>query len=306
MTSLLRRLADEQHRAWFAPADARTLAIGRILIFWYAWPGFTVQDFAVFADLASSAWYPVSFFRAWSVPLLDGTGLQALAVVASVATLFALLGLLYPISAPVAAFASLYLRGVPQNFGKVNHAENLIMIALVIFACARAADAWSIDAWLTRRWQQLRRLGAQATLQSGAYRWPMRFVALLVATMYTAAGCSKLLRSGWDWAFSSSFQHLLLRHHFTHVPPTQVGVWIATMPLLCKALAFGALATELATPLALFGRLPFGLMFSALFSMQVSIWLLMGVRFSAMLPLFLCLLPWHAVLARLDAARARR
>lgn len=301
MATTLRRLAGAQHDAWFAPSDPRALAIGRFLIFGYVWPGLTVPDYAVYADFASSAWYPVSFFKAWSVPLLDAASLQSLALVSTIALACAALGLAYRVSAPIAALSTLYLHGVPQNFGKINHSENLLMLALCVFACARAADAWSLDAFLRR----LRGRSVGPAAPSGAHRWPLRFVGLMVITMYTAAGASKLMHSGWDWALSGAFQRLLLRHHFTHQPPTELGVWLASMPLLCNALALGALLTELLAPLALLGRLPFGLLVSALFAMQTSIWLMLGVKFTPMIPMFLCLLPWALLLARFDQLRAR-
>jgi hypothetical protein len=122
--------------------------------------------------------------------------------------------------------------------------------------------------------------------------------------MYAAAGACKLINSGWEWALSDSFRRLLLRHHFTHHPPTHIGVWIADHPSLCKALAFMALCTELSAPLALLGRWLAAVILPGLFLLQVSIWLLLGVKFSPMLPLFLSLLPWNAVLCALDRAKA--
>ena len=296
---LLRRFVDYQHDAWFGPGDARALAIARVLIFGTVWPAFEQRDYAGYVEFAESGWYPVSFFRAWSVPLLDLHSLQALALVSWVALLFAALGLGFRVAAPVAAFSTLYLHGVPQNFGKVNHAENLLMIALFVLACSRASDAWSVDAWLRRR----RRSAPALVPQGGWYRWPLRFVGLMVVTMYAAAGCSKLIHSSWTWALSPSFQRLLLRHHFTHHPPTEIGVWIASMPAVCQGLALGALLTELAAPLALLGAVPFGLLVSALFAMQTGIYLLIGVKFESMVPMFLCLLPWQRMLAAMDRRR---
>lgn len=294
-----------QSAAWFAPMDARALAICRVLVFWHVWPGFRVRDYAAYADFKSSAWYPVSFFDAWSIPLLDGSGLWAASLAASVFAFCALIGLLYPVSAGASALLTLYLHGVPQNFGKVNHSENLLMLALLVFAFARAADAWSVDALISRWRRRSPTSTAASALRSGHYRWPIRFVMLLIVTMYGAAGVSKLIKSGWEWAFSDSFRFLLLRHHFTHDPPTQLAVWLADYPVLCQAVALGALCLELAAPLALLGKWPRRLILPGLFSLQVGIWLLLGVRFSAMLPLFLCMLPWDAWLSRWDGLRGK-
>jgi hypothetical protein len=296
----LRRRVAYQHDAWFGAADARHLAICRLLLFGYAWPGMAVPGYAEYAAYRDSAWYPVSFFRAWSVPLLGASGLEALSWVLSMASLLALVGLCYPIAAPVAALSCLYLRGVPQNFGKINHSENLLVIALLVLALSHAADAWSLDAL----WRRLRGHG-QRLRAGGHYRWPIRFIGLLVITMYGAAGLSKLAASGWDWALGDSFRRLLLRHHFTHRPPTEWGVWVAGFPTLCRALALGALLTELLSPLALLGKWPYRVVLVALGCMQLGIYLLLGVAFRPMLPVFFCLLPWAQLLGGLDWLRAQ-
>jgi hypothetical protein len=296
----LRWLAAGQHEAWFAPADARSLAVCRVLLFWHIWPGWRIEGYASFAEFGSSAWYPVSFFKAWSIPLFDASVLGVMSLAANVLALCALVGFAYPLSAAGTALLSLYLRGVPQNFGKVNHSDNLLIFALLVFAFAKAADAWSVDAVLRQRlWKK-----KPPASPSGEYRWPVRFISLLIVTMYGAAGASKLLNSGWDWALSDSFRLLLLRHHFTHQPPTQIGVWIAELPALCKALALAALLIELSAPLALLSTWLHRLLLPALFALQVGIWLLLGVKFSAMLPLFLCMLPWGYAVSCLDLAKS--
>jgi hypothetical protein len=296
--SWLRSLLRYQHDAWFAPADPRALAICRVVLFGDVCWSLSQDDVAAYADFVPTAWYPVSFFRAWSIPLLGAEGLQRLCVLATLVTLAAMLGLAYRVTAPVGALATLYLRGVPQNFGKVNHSQNLLMVALIVFACARAADSWSFDAWIERRWARQK----PAATPNGCYRWPIRFISLSIVTMYGAAGLRKLLRSGLRWALGDSFRLLLLRHHFTHSPPTRLGVWIAGSPW-CKALAVSALSLETFAPLALLSRQLYRVIVPGLFVLQVSIWLTLGVYFRPMLPLFVCLLPWAEALVWLDGVK---
>jgi hypothetical protein len=267
-----------------------------MLVFWHVWRASGSENYAAYAEFKNSAWYPVSFFKAWSIPLLDAQGLELASTIAAAAMFLSLVGFLYPVSAPIAALLTLYLRAVPQNFGKVNHSENLLIFALFVLAFSRAGARWSVDAVL-RRWLCK---SASPIEESGHYRWPVRFIGLLVAVMYGAAGASKLIHSGWDWALSDSFRWLLLRHHFTHHPPTQIGVWLADFPLVCRGLALAALVAELCAPLALLGKWTYRLLIPAVFALQVSIWLLLGVRFASMLPLFLCLLPWGTGLSWCD------
>jgi hypothetical protein len=259
------------------------------------WPGFDLRGTDRWVVFRSSAWHPRGRWKSLDIPLLSADTLQVLDVAFTVSTLCALLGLFYPVTALGSAVLWCYLGGLPHQFGKLNH-DQLLFFALFVFAFARAADVWSLDAW----WRARR--GRPPPAPSGEYRWPVRFVALLICTMYCAAGCSKLLRTGWDWALSDSFQRQLLRHHFSHDPPTQIGIWLADFPGLCQAAALGALLVELSCPLALLGKWPYRILMPALGLLQLGIWLLMGVYFGHMAALFACLLPWHEALPWVDRA----
>lgn len=280
---------------WFAPSDPRALACCRILVFWSIWPGFVPRNFDVFVRAKSFVWEPVSFFDTLGVPLLGTSALNAMGTVHALAAAAAMLGLFYRPAAVITAVLGLYLNAVSQNFGKINHNNNLLTLAPFVFACSRAADAWSVDAWLRRR-----RGCDVARVQSGEYRWPVQFVALLIANMYMAAGLSKLWRTGLEWSDVDRFAGLLLRHHFTHEPPTRLGVTIASHPLLCAAFAKGALLLELSAPLSLLGRAPRALILWSLGLLQLGIWIVMGVGFMQMVPLFACLLPWQQLVHLVD------
>jgi hypothetical protein len=302
---LAQRSARSMAGAWFAPQDPRALAVCRVILFWFIWPGLKLPHYAQYADLRDSAWYPVSFFSL-GVPLLSRGTLEVMSAVFSVASLCALTGFLYPFTAPLTAVLTVYFLGLPQNFGKINH-DGLVPMALLVLGLARSADVWSIDAWLKRR--IFPRAAAESASRgrqfSGEYRWPIQFLALLVVSMYGAAGWTKLLKAGWDWAFSDSFRLLLLRHHFTHQPVTEIGVWLANFPTVCQWLAFGAMFIEILCPLALLSPWMYRIFIPSLALMQLSIWLLMGVLFRHMVYVFLCLLPWSGALVWLDVARAK-
>src|SRR5690606_3560262 len=100
-------------------------------------------------------------------------------------------------AAPACALTLPYLMGLGNNFGKVDHPNNLLALVLVVLAFSRASDAFSVDALLRRR-------GKHAA-PSGEYRWPITAAWILIAGMYWSAGVSKLLHAGWAWAFSDNF-----------------------------------------------------------------------------------------------------
>src|SRR5690606_30597682 len=81
-------------------------------------------------------------------------------------------------------------------------------------------------------------------------------------------------------------------HQYTRTPITQLGPWLAQYPELCRWVAAGAIVLELAAPLLLLGGY-FTLIFGGgLVALQFGIFLMLGVNFRTMLPVFLTLVPW--------------
>ena len=283
----------------FKPVSATGLACSRIAFFGYAWYGLGRSDLEQWIPYQKVAWRPVGIFKLLELPLASAPVLGWLSHVFWGSLLCAALGLAYRVSAFTAAVTGLYVLGVGNNFGKVSHGTNLFVLALFVFAMARAADKLSLDQLIVRLWRSRGTSSdssPKAALaeppKSGEYYWPLRFVLLLVVVMYCSAGISKLRVSGWSWALSDNFERLLLRHHFTHSPPTTWGVEIASHGHLTQGLALSALLIELLCPLALFSKWAFRFFVPALLGLQIGIYLLIGVAFRPMLPLFLCLAPW--------------
>jgi len=281
---LHQRVMTNAFELFFGKVSPIDLSVCRLVLFGFLFWRYHTQDYA-WEVYRRTLYNPIGMYQ-W-IPLFPAEVIEIMLLVAKVCMVFALVGLFYTPAAIGVALTVPYLIGIGNNFGKVNHSENLLAITLVVFAFARAADSLSIDAWLRRRKQR------PIPSPSGEYKWPIRTVWLIIAGMYFSAGISKLLHSGWEWAFSDSFRLLLLRHHFTHSPPTQIGVWLANYPVACQWLAFVSLMLELLCPLLLLGgryTLIFG---GSLMAMQFGIYVLMGVMFKQMIPVFLILVPWE-------------
>jgi hypothetical protein len=288
---------------WFKPVSATGLAGARIAFFGLAWYLLGRTDLAEWIPYQKVAWRPVGIFKLLGLPLASAPVLGVVSQVFWGSILCAALGLAYRVSAFTAAVTGLYYFGVGNNFGKVSHSTNLYVLGLFVIAMARAADKWSLDQLIVRMWNSRRtrdlsqKVGLAEPPKSGEYYWPMRFVLLLVVVMYCSAGISKLRVSGWSWALSDSFERLLLRHHFSHSPPTTWGVEVARHGYLTQGLALSALLIELLCPLALFSKWAFRFFIPALLGLQVGIYLLIGVSFRPMLPVFACLAPWEKLWA---------
>lgn len=274
---------------WFGPDRPYDLAMARIAFFGYALTQEWKQVFW-WDPLPSGIAEPPGVMR-W-LPILPASQLTWLLWAFRIASLFALLGLGYRVAAVVASVGLFYFVGLENCFGKVMHSGNLYVIGALVLACSRADDALSIKAWLRAR------SGNLEPAPSGEYRWPVRTVWLLIAGMYCAAGISKLMHTGWEWAFSDSFRNLLLSHHYTRDPITPFGLWLAQYPTLCRWVAASALVLELSGPLLLLGGF-FTLVFGGgLMALQLGIFLMLGVKFDTMLPVFLTLVPWTWLFTR--------
>jgi len=285
---------------WYRAADARSLAMRRLILFWVAWRGFDWGQPEEFAKFGGSSWRGIGIPGLLGFPLLSPSTLSVMAFVATVASALSFFGAAYRFAAPVAAFSAFYFQWIVQSAGKVDHNGLVFLLAVCVMACSRAADAWSVDAWLRKR------RGLAAPPPSAEYSWPVRFIAVLVVTMYGAAGLTKLKTTGLAWATSDNLRNLMLAHHFTHHPPTALGVWLANYPTLCHLLAAGALLLEISSPLALFNRYLYRAILPSLALLQFSIYLLLGVFFKHTLVTFACLLPFELLLPSFDRFWAKR
>jgi hypothetical protein len=284
---------------WLLKADPRALAVCRLLLFGLLWPGFHVSSVNSYAAFRGITFRGVGILAALGTPLFSPSILDAIGWASAVTSGCALFGVLFGLTAPVAAVLNLYQNWVVQSSGKTNHGGLLFTCVLFVIAFSRASDAWSFDAAI----RCLR--GKPRPTASAAYRWPVAFIGAMVATQYGAAGLSKLSHSGWSWGLSGSLRWRLLSHQFTHEPPTKIGVWIARSPALAKVLGTSALLLELSSPLSQLNKWAYRLIIPSLALLQFCIWLMMGVMFREMLVIFACLLPWNGLITRIDPLLAR-
>lgn len=284
---------------WLLKADPRALAVCRLILFGFLWPGFHVGSVNEYGAFRSITFRGVGLLEAFGVPLFSPSVLDTIGYASTVTYSCALFGVLFGVTAPVAATLNLYQNWVVQSSGKTNHGGLLFTCVLFVLAFSRAADAWSIDA-LVRHFR-----GKPRPRPSAAYRWPVAFIGAMVATQYGAAGLSKLSHSGWRWGLSGSLRWRLLSHQFTHDPPTKLGIWIAKSPQLCKVLGTSALLLELSSPLSQLNKWAYRVIIPSVALLQFCIWLMMGVLFREMIVIFACLLPWNTAVTHLDGLIAK-
>jgi hypothetical protein len=274
----------------FGPQTATDLAICRVFVYGYVF-FFLTDDQSPWGLFCDSLYHPIGIFRWLSLPCLPPATMKVVGIVYKYSALAAGLGFAFRLTAPLTAVFGVYIIGIGNMFGKVFHSTNAVAATLVFWAFSRAADKWSVDAWLLSKWKRRPLTDPEP---SGEYRWPVRVVWVFVASVYGASGYAKYRVSGWEWAFSNNLQLLFIEHQFHHHPPTMWGPYLAGYPVLCQYLALFALLTEMSAPLMLLHRYLRAFLAPSLMGLQFGIYLFMGIVFHPLIPLFLCLIPWSA------------
>jgi len=297
LRAALLRVGSTWNRFWFEPSSATHLAFARIVFYWhvYRMAGGLVSP--PWYGLSKLVWKPISFFEIFHLRPFEPRVLGALDSAFVVLAVLCLFGVLTRITTVLCILVALYLVGLTNDFGKVSHGWSATIVMMTVFTFTRAGDKWSVDA-LLRRFVLKRPLPVPE--RSGEYTWPIRAAWLVVTLMYFSAGLSKLHHSGIQWALSDNLRWLLIRHQYSHHPPTKLGLWVANHEDLSRALGCMSLGLELAAPLMLVHRYLRAPIALGLFGMQMSIALMMGVVFDgALYCFFIFFVPWGTLL---DAA----
>jgi predicted DCC family thiol-disulfide oxidoreductase YuxK len=212
MAALWRRQTADLLRKFFAtPGPALNLAIFRIVIFAQLLSPDLLRDARSYAALPADLRVPPWGF-AWAVHVLPFNVEVATwcAVLMMICAGLAVLGLWTRVSAAVCALLAIYVYGVPQIFGKVNHDHHMIWFAAIL-ALSPCADYLSADA-IFKSWRSADSGITAPPAPSVRYSLPLRFVWLLIGVLYFFPGFWKLWSLGLDWATTDNLRnHLYLK-----------------------------------------------------------------------------------------------
>ncbi len=126
-------------------------------------------------------------------PIAPGP-VRAAQVMTLLAAIAATLGVAYRVSAPLAVLGSLYVLGVPELWGKVNHYHNITWFAAIL-AVSPATDALTLG-----------KRGIPSP--SPAYGRPLAFMGLLIGLAYYWPGIAKA-STGLSWIWSDNLKYIL-------------------------------------------------------------------------------------------------
>lgn len=294
-----RRARRALERRWFAPAGPGPLGLCRALFFLTVLLRVVPQvRSAAWADVPDVFWMPTDLFAALHLGVAPRAVLSLLDVAWATSLALAAVGLCTRTACATAFVLGVYLLGLPQCFGKIDHWSGLLVLTMGVLALARAGDAWSWDALLRRR------RGAPEPAPSGEYRWPIELARLLLVLVFFAAGVAKLRQGGLAWMSADNMRAILLTPHYANdrtLPA--LGLVVADSPLACALLAIATILAEVGAPLALLGGGCAGLVIGTLFAMQLGIATLLGVH--GTFPFLACYVFWLPWRRALDVAPSR-
>jgi predicted DCC family thiol-disulfide oxidoreductase YuxK len=192
--------------AFFTATSAPiNLAVLRIVFFAVLFRCVDVEHVVWFSQIPPELRFP-PIGVGWLLPYVpvDSATAASVAAILRVCCLSALVGFFSRTSAGLAALLSVYVLGIPQLYGKVNHYHYLVAFAAIL-AASPCGDALSVDA-VRNAWRRANEGQTAPPGPSMSYALPLRFVWLLMGLMYFFPGIWKLWSSGFDWIFSDNLR----------------------------------------------------------------------------------------------------
>jgi hypothetical protein len=263
------------------------------------------------AHLNGVAVYPASSFAPVGVArLLDAPlsvpwvyGSYALALLAGGAFT---LGWAYRASAPLFAALLLWTLTYRHSWGMIFHTDNLLVLHVLLLACAPAGGR----AWRSAELQK-RRCDATPGPADSGYGWVPRAMGLVTVASYVVAGLAKLEHTGWEWAAGGVLREQIAYDAIRKIELgstySPLGVWLLPAGWLFAPLSAFSLATELGAPLALLGTRPAAIWSVCAWAFHLGVLALMAIAFPYPLSgcAYLAFFPLERALPSLERAFAK-
>ena len=203
----------------------------------------------------------------------------------------ALLGIFSRTSAAAAVLLGLYVLGLPQWFGKVNHYHHVIWFSGIL-AVSRCGDALSIDA-VINAWRRADRGLTQPPGASVRYGVPVAFVWILIGIIYFFPGFYKWWTCGADWFTSDNFK-IILYNKWRSIGDGWLPMFrIDRYPLLYRTGALFAIVFELGFIFAIFCRPTRAVFAAAGILFHITTRLTMKIGFYSLSFAYVVFFNWH-------------
>lgn len=293
-----RRQARDFLRAFFcASSDPINLAVLRLVVFGWLMVAIARTDFVHYAQIPVALRVPPAGYAGFFhlIPW-DAAWIRAVQAVALVACVSAFLGLAARGAAPLACAGALYLLGLPELFGKIDHVHHHLIWFAALLAASRSGDALSVDALRAALRRADRGESSDPPGPSVAYGLPLRCVWLLIGVAYFFPGIAKL-RAGPGWILSDNLKYLM--HGFWAAKGFIPAIRIDRYPLVYRAAAAATVVFEVGfLPALFFPRLRrLAVAGGVAFHILTAVYL--RIFFAALLVCYVAFVDWAALLAAL-------
>ncbi|HST52890.1 MAG TPA: DCC1-like thiol-disulfide oxidoreductase family protein [Pyrinomonadaceae bacterium] len=248
---LLRRRAPSFVREFFnTPTDAVNLAVFRIVLLLFTIYFYFTLNVPWYGRMPPELLFPPKGFG-WVlayVPVGEAS-VRAVSILFLCCCFAGVVGLFTRASLVVGLLSGVYVLGVPQLYGKINHYHHLLWF-IAILAVSPCADVLSCDA-LVAAWRRADGGVTEPPKPSLAYSLPLRFVWLLMGALYFSSGVWKVWTGGYRWAFSDNLRNIMYNKWM------EFGDWTPVFrldqyPLLYKFSAAGSILFELSFVVLIF------------------------------------------------------
>lgn len=288
------------HAFFRAESDPLNLAVLRIATFAWLLLVLLRGDFVRYAYIPAELRVAPQGYDAFFhlIPWQPAT-VRVVHAVAILACAAALLGLASRAASLIACAALVYLLGLPEFFGKIDHVHHHFIWITALLAASRCGDALSVDAVRAALRRADHDRATEPPPPSIAYTLPLRIVWLLIGVAYFFPGLAKL-RVGPQWVFSDNLKYLM--HRFWTAKDFVPVLRIDRYPLVYRSAAAATVIFEVGFLPALFVPRLRRLFVAGgvLFHLLTHVYL--GIGFYGLLACYVAFVDWAAVLA----AMARR
>src|SRR5215831_11657892 len=156
---------------WFAPATPLDLGLCRIFFFGLLFLFYLPKDFSAWSTVSDVFWQPISLFRWLHLKVFPEQTLKIIQILWKTALALSCVGLCTRLSVSTSFLLGIYLLGLPHNFGKVHHADAILVFVFGVLTLSHCSDSCSLDRLICARRRPLGFSEASAQL-SGEYTWP--------------------------------------------------------------------------------------------------------------------------------------
>ncbi len=253
----------------------------------------------VMPDIPRGVWAPISFYQWLPFSVLTNANLaKALALLNIICIVLGLVGFGTRKALACAAFLSLYLFGLTENQGKIDHMHHLIWF-VALMAAGPSGRFLSIDS-LRRATQNADFGRVDRSWRTFDALWTLRFVWLLMGLLYLIPGLAKLDKAMVaGWASAANLQQIFWRKWLETAlfdPASNMLLRIDLLPpWLIHLAGWGVIAFEVGFLFVVLFR-PFrapaaiaGFLFHVGNGLALQIW------FTTLIPAYAALIDWCAL-----------